>query len=541
MNFLKYVFIKTCCLPFLCLSITAYGQIPQAALDVFPPMDIIYHPVSTKSLKAQMNFDKGMTYLFAYNYDYAFREFDRAAKEDPNLAIAYWGMAIALGQNFNNDVTKENEVKAYHYIQQALKLSENASKNEKGYIQAASRRYTNDPNADFFPLRLSYCDAMKEVALEFPEDLDAATIYAESILNINPWKWWSLDGKAAAGTFEAIDILESVLLRNPDHIGANHYYIHVMEASPYPERALTSANRLEFLPPGAGHLLHMPCHIYLLVGDYERAVRTSLNAIEQDKRYIRKFGLLSGDYPLHYLSHNLAVLSRAYLLLEDYPNAIKTAHELVLLLTPYFETMESMAHYSNRPLEIYLYFDKWKEILEYRPATQHPIAKAYWHFSRTTAYAALGEIDRAKKEKELFIEEKKKIPLFDQIANNPASKVFDMAEVLLNASFARAENNMKEYMDDLAQAADMQDKFQYDEPPAWYRPVSQILGFAQLKNGLFKEAEASFKHSLLKLHRNGRSLYGLYLSLKEQGRVIDAYWVDREMHSALKHASEPMK
>lgn len=205
--------------------------------------------------------------------------------------MAYWGMALALGQNINEDVTPEREIKAYNYIQQAIKLSPKSSPNEQDYISVLAVRYTNDPKADFIPLRFLYRDAMKKLVQKYPEDLDAASMYVESILALDPWIWWTTDGKPKAGTKEAIDVLEFVLQRNPDHIGANHYYIHAWEESPFPERALMSAHRLEYLLPESGHLLHMPCHIFILVGDYESALKTNQKAIAQDRNYIENLGL----------------------------------------------------------------------------------------------------------------------------------------------------------------------------------------------------------------------------------------------------------
>lgn len=517
----------------LVLSGALFGDIPEEAFNVTPPMNQIYHPVSTTNKEAQKSFDEGLTYIFAFNHDIAFRAFERAASLDPSLAMAYWGMALALGQNVNEDVTPERELRAYQYVQQALKLSSTASGNEKEYIHALAARYTNDPSADFIPLRFRYRDAMKKVVQSYPEDLDAATLYAESILDLDPWKWWTREGKPNEGIMEASDILEFVLLRNPEHIGANHYTIHVWEESPWPERALMSARRLENLLPESGHLLHMPCHIFLLVGDYKSALKTSKRAIEQDRDYIKKVGLSAGTYPFHYLSHCLSVQTRIYMMMEDYANAIKAAFELIDFIKPHFQKMPHLESFAKVPLEVYLYFHRWQDLLNYRMQVTSPQMIAYWHFSRGMAYAALGDVKSAIQEKELMLQSKAQIPKAAEISNNPARKIFDLAEVALNASVAAAENNQVESIALLRKAAELEDQLYYDEPPAWYVSLHQVLGFALLEQKQYVEAESQFQKTLKHLQRNSRTLYGLLLSLEGQGREIDAYWIKREGAAAL--------
>lgn len=523
--------------PLFYASINLVGEIPQSALKVMPPMNEIYHPVSTVIPEAQKSFDRGLTYTYAYNHDIAFREFEKASISDPNLAMAYWGMALAKGQNVNEDVTRENEILCYRYIQQALKLASQASQNEQAYINALSARYTNKPNADLVPLRFKYRDAMKNVVQLYPEDLDAATLYSESILALDPWKWWTHDGKPNDGVLEAADVLEFVLRRNPDHIGANHFYIHTWEESPYPERALMSADRLTHLLPESGHLLHMPCHIFLLVGDYERALNTNLKAIEQDREYIKNFGMDSGPYPLHYMKHNMYILVRTYVLMEDYDRAIEAALNLNQFIGPYYKAMPHLAYYSTIPLQVYLYFHKWQEILDYPMQVKDPIAQAYWHFSRAMAFAAKGNIPEAQKERELMRVSKQQVNLSEEIANNPTSKIFELAEVSLEASMAKAQNNIPVYMSCLQDAVVIQEHLNYDEPPLWYVSTRQELGFALLRQGNAVDAEQAFDKVLQSFQRNGRTLFGLALSLKAQGKDLESFWVEREANAALKHAT----
>lgn len=480
--------------------------------------EVIDHPVSTSNPEAQKRFNLGLTYIYAYNHDYAYRQFEKAAELDPSLAMAYWGMALALGQNINEDVTPENEKTAYNYSQKALSLSKNASPVEQDYIKALVQRYTNDLKTDLVKLRFIYRDAMKKVAEKYTEDLDAATLYAESILNLDPWKYWTWDGKPRDGTLEAISVLKSVLDRNPYHVGANHYFIHAWEESETPEQALISAFRLSNLNLEAGHLLHMPCHIFILCGYYKEAIETSKRAIEADKKYIQQYG--NEGYPLHYLSHNLKILTRAYMLAEDYENAIKTGMELTQYLLPYYEGMPHLSKFMITPVEINLYFYKWNEVLELpMPPTKSPFVLAFWHFGRALANFHLGNSEAFKKEKEEMLAFKQKIPQEEEIANNKASNIIDLAELVLDAGGD---------IELLKKAVDWQDRFYYDEPPPWYISLRIELGNALLKEKRYQDAEVVFKKALSEQQRNGRLLDGLYESLKGQRKDWDAGWVKRE-------------
>lgn len=516
------------------------AAVPDQAYEVFPPLNQIYHPISTNFPEAQKSFDQGLTYIFAFNHDEAFRQFENASKIDPNLAMAYWGMALALGQNVNDDVTPERELRAFGYIQKALQLSEQASLNEKAYIKALATRYTDKPNADLVPYRFYYRNAMKKVVDAFPEDLDAATLYAESILDLDPWRWWTRRGEPKEGVMEAIDILESVLDRNPDHIGANHFNIHAWEESPFPERALMSAYRLQYLLPTSGHLLHMPCHIFILTGDYKRALETNLKAIAQDREYIQKYGLTSGSYPVHYLSHNLYILARIYMLMEDFPNAIQTALELTKFVEPHLDHLPHMAYFFHVPLEVYLYFHRWKDILDYQPRVESSLLEPYFHFSRGMAFAKLGDLQKAEEEKRLLRESRERLSDKDYISSNPARRVYDLAEIRLDAALARLRGNSNEEISLLQKGVAMQEELDYDEPPGWYLQLRQELGFAYLRQKDYQNAETQFLLALNKLKRNGRSLFGLFESLKGQNRKSDAYWVLREMNASLQNSSHTL-
>ena len=235
---------------------------------LMPGMGHHHHTISTKSPEAQRFFDQGLTLVFAFNHEEAARSFRRASELDPQSAMSLWGVALSLGPCINLDVDPPHERAAYEAAQKALSLAAGATESERDYIQALAKRYSSDHKADLRRLDAEYANAMRELSKHYPDDLDAATLYAESLMDLHPWKLWSLDGHPTEGTEEILTVLESVLQRDPNHLGANHYYIHATEASPHPEWALASARRLETLSPAAGHLVHMPAHTYMRLGDY---------------------------------------------------------------------------------------------------------------------------------------------------------------------------------------------------------------------------------------------------------------------------------
>src|SRR6266852_9127247 len=262
------------------------------------------HPVSTKNAQAQAFFDQGLRLIYAFNHDEAARSFQHAAELDPKLAMAYWGVAEAVGPNYNDPADPDRYKHAHDAVQKAVDLSVDASTSDQAYIQALAKRFPADPKSDLKQAAEDYRDAMRQVVSEFPDDLDAATLFAEAGMNLHPWGLWHVDGTPEAGTDEIVSTLESVMKRDPNHLGAIHYYIHAVEASTSPERALAGANKLAALAPGAGHIVHMPAHIYIRTGDYEAAVKTNEQAAAIDRSYIKATGT-QGIYPMMYYSHNL--------------------------------------------------------------------------------------------------------------------------------------------------------------------------------------------------------------------------------------------
>src|SRR5262252_2726813 len=292
------------------ISANAATPNPQTPPRLMPGLGEVHHPVSTKNKQAQQFFDQGLKFVYGFNHDEARRSFQRAAELDPKLAMAHWGVALTLGPNYNLPVDPERERAGYDAVQRAVALKEGASEPERAYIDSLTVRYSNDAKPDLHALDVAYKDAMAKVAARYPDDLDAATLYAESMMNLNPWKLWTADGKPAEGTNEIVATLESVLKRDPNHLGANHYYIHAVEASLHPERALPSAERLAKLAPAAGHLVHMPAHIYARVGDHPASAQCNEAAALADQKFLGETRE-QGVYRFMYYSHNLHFLAFA--------------------------------------------------------------------------------------------------------------------------------------------------------------------------------------------------------------------------------------
>src|SRR3954462_13238475 len=294
----------------------------------------LHHPVSTDNAEAQQFFDQGFRQIYAFNHDEAARSFQRAADLDPKLAMAYWGVAEAVGPNYNDPASDDRFAAAHTAIQKAIDLSGGASPAEQAYIKAMALRFPADPKADRRRAAEAYHDAMREVVKQVPDDLDAATLFAESGMNLHPWGLWMVDGTPREGTEEIVATLESVIKREPNHLGAIHYYIHSVEASKSPERALAGANRLAALAPGAGHIVHMPAHVYIRTGDYAAAVKTNQDAAMADRSYL-KTNAAPGIYPMMYYSHNLHFVATCGAMNGRYTEARKNADLLVANVGPH--------------------------------------------------------------------------------------------------------------------------------------------------------------------------------------------------------------
>jgi tetratricopeptide (TPR) repeat protein len=518
------------------VSIAATKNEPPPRL--MPGLGDVHHPVTTKNREAQQFFDQGLKLVYGFNHDEAKKSFQRAAELDPKLAMAWWGVSLTLGPNYNLPVDPEREKAGYDAAQRAVALKPNASESERAYIDAVAVRYSNDPKADLHQLDVTYKDAMSKLAARYPDDLDAVTLYAESAMNLNPWHLWTADGKPAEGTDEIVATLESVLKRDPNHLGANHYYIHAVEASPHPERALASAARLEKLAPTAGHLVHMPAHIYSRVGDHAASVHCNEVAVAADKKFLAATHE-QGVYPLFYYSHNLHFLAFAASMEGNFAEAKDVAARLVANVAPGVKAMPMLEGFLPTPTVVLFAFERWDDLLKLpAPGSSFLITNAVWHSLRGVAFVNTGKTAEAEKEQRAFRELTAKIPpdtMYDML--NKTGAVFKVHDHLLAGMLARSRHDDKGAIDSLTQAVAAEDALNYSEPPPWYPPVRPILGHVLLEANQLPEAEKVFRADLDRNPRDGRALSGLRDCLNAQGRKYEADQIDQQFRAAWKVAA----
>jgi tetratricopeptide (TPR) repeat protein len=501
-----------------------------------------HHPVSTKNAQAQAFFDQGLRLIYAFNHDEAARSFQRAAELDPKLAMAYWGIAEAVGPNYNDPASEGRFVKAHDAIAKAETLAADASPSDKVYIAALAKRFPADPKSDLHSAAEQYRDAMRDVVKRFPDDLDAATLFAEAGMNLHPWGLWHPDGTPEEGTEEIVSTLESVMRRDPNHLGAIHYYIHSVEASSSPERALAGANRLAQLAPAAGHIVHMPAHIYIRTGDYEAAVKTNQKAALADQAYI-KAGAAEGIYSMMYYSHNLHFIAMAAAMNGNYLESRRGAQLLAANVGPHVKEMPPLEGFMTVPLAVEVRFHKWNEILKApQPDPAMHTATVFWHFARGLALAGTGKLEEAEAEHKFVAEAEENTPpdaIFQMPINNKTKDILKIAENVLGAKISLAKNDMDATVSQLRAAVAIQDSLKYDEPQDWFYPVRESLGAVLLKIGDDAGAEEAFRADLERNPRNPRSLFGLEQALKAQQRTYDAGFIRKQFDANWKGTARP--
>jgi tetratricopeptide (TPR) repeat protein len=504
----------------------------------------LHHPVSTHNPEAQKFFDQGLRFIYAFNHDEAARSFQHAAELDPALAMAHWGVAEAVGPNYNDPADPDRRQRARDAIKKALDLSLGASPSEQAYIQAMARRFPADPDSDLKKAAEDYRDAMRAVTRQFPDDLDAATLFAEAGMNLHPWGLWHQDGTPEAGTEEIVATLESVLKRDPNHLGAIHYYIHAVEASNTPERALAGANRLASLAPNAGHIVHMPAHIYIRTGDYEAAVQTNQKAAEIDRAYIQQTGA-QGIYPMMYYSHNLHFVAACGAMNGRYAEARKNADLLIANVAPHVKDMPPLEGFMTIPMAVEIRFHHWNEILKMpAPDPAWKTATVFWHFGQGLALAGSGRIAEAEAEYKTVSDAEAATPpdvIFQMPINNKAKDILKIAEYVLGAKIALAKKDISGAVALLRDAVAIQDKLNYGEPPDWFYPVRENLGGVLLLTGDAAAAENVFREDLARNPRNPRSLFGLEQSLLQQKRDYDAGFIRQQLDTSWKGSPQSLK
>ena len=512
----------------------------EAAQELHPGLGSHHHRITTKNPEAQTYFDQGLILLYGFNHDEAARYFRRAAELDPEAAMPYWGLALSVGPNYNDTAVDANRAKmTYEAVRKAVERAPKATGREQDYIRALQKRYPSaDPKSDWKKFHLDYSNAMRELVKKYPDDLDATTMFAESLMMLRPWHLWTLDGKPAPDTLELVAVLESVLKRNPNHPGANHFYLHAVEASPNLERAIPSAMRLMTLVPGTGHLVHMPGHIFLQTGDYELAAKTNVNAAAADEAFVRRTGA-TGIYPLMYWTHNIHFISYARAQQGRYEEAKKAAGEMVRHVGDADLQMQMLEGFHLYPMIVDLLFHRWDEILATPAARpERKLLGAFRQYARAMAYASQGKVSEAEAERQQFDTLRAAVPADSHYLINNTSKDFlALAAATLDAQLAWARGDKEKAIEKWRRAVEVESTIQYDEPPPWIYPVRQSLAAALLRNGQAKEAESVFRQAMVKRPRDGRLLFGLQQSLLAQGRKDEAALVEIQYKEAWKDAT----
>jgi len=496
-------------------------------VTLVPGIQGVHFPISTRREDAQKFFDQGLAFVYAFNHDEAVRSFRHAAELDPASPMPWWGVALALGPNINLDVDTEREKAAYDAVQKAVALAVRAPAKERAYVTALAKRYSNDPKADLKALAVEYKDAMRQLTRTYPNDNHALTLYAESLMDLRPWALYAADGTPVEGTNEIVEVLERVLEREPDHVGANHYYIHATEASLTPERGLKSAKKLETLVPAAGHLVHMPAHTYMRTGNYTGAVTANSKAADVDRQYIAATHA-GGFYPAMYYNHNLDFLASAAMMAGQYAEAIKAAKELTANVTPMLADMPMLEPFGLKTLFVQIRFAKWNDVLALpQPPEQSRFLTAFYHWGRGVAHGALGAATDAEKDRAAYLEAKGALPADAMFNLNPAANIMSVADNILDARIAAAKGETDASIAAWHRAVEAEDAISYNEPPDWFYPTRESLGGALIKAKKFDEADLAFREDLERNPNNGRSLWGRWQALRASDGDVPATQVMR--------------
>lgn len=486
--------------------------------------------ITTDSSLAQKYFDQGMAFLHGFNHGAAIRSFRAAVEADPGCAMAHWAIALASGPHINfSAVPPDAAALAWSELEIARKHAAGATPFEQRLIEALGARYANPQPEDRTPLDAAYADAMREVWKEFPDNADAGALFAEALMNLRPWDQWTPDGKEQPGTAEVIATLDAVLKIRPDHPLANHLYIHAVEASPNPERADEAAERLRNLQPGMAHNVHMPTHIDVRRGRWQKAVESNLKAIEADRKYRETAGPPAGFLNV-YAAHNRHMLAYAAMMTGQSKLAMTHMREMVKELPEEFlrEFAIAAEGFAVMPLEVMVRFGQWDDILaepEWYPDYM-PFCRALHSATRAIALGAKGDTQAARREQKTLQERIQAVPQEATFGNNPAHDILLVATRMVEGEILVHEGRIDEGCAALRAAIEAEDRLKYDEPPGWLIPVRHALGATLVKNGRFAEAEQVYREDLARYPENGWSLYGLtqclYARSSDEAADVDA-------------------
>ncbi len=500
------------------------------AVPLYDNLGDLSHKVTTASAAAQKYFDQGLRLTFAFNHDEAIAAYTQATREDSTCAMCWWGIAYAMGPNINAPMDTAAYRPAYAAIQKAVKLAPKATPYERDMIQAMARRYGPEPVANRAPLDSAYARAMKPVARKYPNDAETQTLYSEALMDLTPWNYWDGRGtKPRAGTQEVVTTLERTIKRYPTHIGACHFYIHIVEASTTPARALPCADMMADQIPGAGHLVHMPSHIYMRVGYYDRVVNHNHDAVEADQHYVQD-RKPTGFYQYTYYPHNWHMLWSGLIQLGRGAEAINASRELVKVVpVNVVTTVPALEYFFPAPYWSLVRFGKFDEMLaEPAPAASLRYTTAMWRYGRGVTFAAKGQVAKASVELDSVAAAAEATPKDAPAGINSQKKLLSLAERHLAGRLALAQGDTAAAIGALEQAIRYEDELLYDEPPAWYHPIRQELAGVHLALGHPSVAEKLYREDLVHYPNNGWSLYGLARSLEAQKKTGEAEKVDAQ-------------
>lgn len=500
-------------------------------------------PITTKYQEAQDYFNQGLMLSYGFNQAEAARSFYEAIRIDSTSAMCHWGFAYVLGPNYNGGMEKDNFERAYNASQKAMRLSTNSTQLEKELIEALSHRYTKAPSEDRSHLDIAYSKAMKKVYNKYPNHPDIGALYAESLLNLHPWDLYEKNKAPKPWTPEIIATLEHLIKANPTHPGAHHFYIHAVEASAYPEKGLNSANVLQTLVPGAGHLLHMPSHIYINTGDYHLGSVSNLEAVKADSNYITSCHA-QGAYPLSYYPHNYHFLA-ATATLEGNSHLAKMAANKMQVYTskdimrqPEWGTLQ---HYYTIPYYVAVKFGMWNEILEQpMPDLDLIYPKAVLHYARGMAYLGKKNVSFAQKELDKLNDIAKDTTLKSLTVwdINTSYDLLQIASNLLAAEIAAYKKEYQKAISMMKEAIVLEDMLNYNEPPDWFFSIRHHLGAVYIKAEMYPEAEKVYRDDLKTWRKNGWALIGLYTALHAQKNIKEADKVKEEFERAWQYADK---
>jgi tetratricopeptide (TPR) repeat protein len=495
---------------------------PEKPPALIPGLGTWHHRIATRSAEAQKFFDQGLNLLYGFNRYEALRSFRKASELDPKAAMPHWGVAMAQSPHINMDLDGDVDLKAgCAALEEGRQLA--TEERERAYLAAAATRCP-----EYQPDK--YSAAMWALTQRYPDDLDALTFYAESLMIPVRWHWYTPDGAPAAGVAEAEHTLESIMRRWPEHPGANHFYIHAVESSRTPERAIPSAQRLMGIVPSAGHLVHMPGHIWLVLGEYEMAATVNERAAEVDRRYLDETHVAGGSYIGYYI-HNLHFVTYARWMQGRSADSIAAADRMAEAVGPVVQMMAEMIEpFLGPPIFSRLRAGAWDQILKLpQPAANLTVTNAVWRYGRALALAAKGDAAGAARERDGFEAARAKVPADRLWINSKTADVLAMASEIVAARTAGSPADAIPHWERTVTA---QDALAYDEPPPWYYPVRESLGAALLRAGRKSDAEAVFREGIRRSPRNGRMLFGLMESLKAQNKTEAAEAVRREYEAA---------